>query len=161
MLLREATHQHGIDAANSKDYFLNDLFSIDGNPGIIRAINKCNEIRDVKMRERYLQAVIVWNGNKANEMQARKIITDYSYFTAVLTSKRIDLIFRAVPKLMARNLAQFLQPFKYIRVPMMDIRKPVRPIVRRIVLPATELMLENIIGAHAPTAAETLTLHAD
>jgi hypothetical protein len=155
-LVRDSTHQHGIDAAHRQDKSLDDLFSIDGNPGIIRALSIYDSMADKELRDRCFDAILHWNGNKASEAQARKIITDYLYFRAVITSKRIKMFRIGFNKLIVRNLAQFLPTLKLIKLPVMHIRVPVQPVALQSLLPEIELMLENVIGAHAPTAADLL-----
>jgi hypothetical protein len=155
-LLRDATHQHGIDAAHRQNKLTDDLFSIDGGAGIIRALDICNAMPDKELKDQYIQAIICWNGFAANEMQARKIIIDYLYFRAVVTSKRIKMLRIGFHKVTARNLAQFLPTLKLIKLPVMHIRVPVQPVALQSLLPEIELMLENVIGAHAPTAADLL-----
>jgi len=152
-LLRDATHQHGIDAAHRQDKLINNLFCIDGGAGIIRALEICNAMPDKDLKDRYIEAIICWNGFAANEMQAREIITDHLYFRAVIQSNRIKMFRIGFHKVIARNLAQFLPTLKLIKLPVMHINAPVRPVARQSLLPETELMLENVIGAHAPTAA--------
>lgn len=155
-LLRDSTHQHGIDAAHRQDKSLDDLFSIASGAGIIRALDICKAMPDKKLKDLYIQAIICWNGIAANEMQARKIITDHLYFRAVITSKRIEMFRIGFNKLIVRNLAQFLPTLKLIKLPVMHIRVPVQPVALQSLLPEIELMLENVIGAHAPTAADLL-----
>lgn len=152
-MLRTATHQHGLNHAHRQDYFINDLFSIDGSIGIIRALDKCKSIQDDSERDRYIQAVIAWNGKPANKASARQMLAGYFYFIGVLTSSRTAMVFDAC-KLFGKYLAQLLTPF--ITKPVaVAFEPPSTPIAGTGLLPATESMLENVIGAHAPTVAES------
>jgi hypothetical protein len=153
-MLRTATHQHGLNYAQSQSHLITDLFNVEGRAGIIRAVAKAGLIIDPTQRVIFYEAIIAWNGSNCNRAKAEKLLSDHFYFIGVLTSSRTVKLIKA-QNLTIANYAQLLTSLLIKKITL-SIKPPSEPLAPTELSPATESMLEHVLSAHAPTAANSL-----
>lgn len=147
----------GATAKRNQTQSVRDYFAISGVPGILRAIQKAEEIPDPEEKDLILRAIIFWNGQEDQKRESIDMIAGQSLLKATLTMG--DQYFRAFRAKMAWSKCQPELEMS-LKISQQDERKETQsesdPITSENCQDkpqrAIDLLLHRITPANAPSA---------